>query len=145
MPAPINGYNIGSDTTLVIVSNGQVLAAQILTSFHPRQVAPRMKSVGIDGVNRYRDIEEGWEGDLRYDRADSSLDAYFAAKEAGRYAGQQPPVVYIQETTTNVDGSVSMFQYTGVTMALADAGNRTGDAKVEQHVSWAASRRIQIQ
>lgn len=143
--AGINGYNVGSDTTLMVVSNGAILAAQILTSFHPRQITANLKSVGIDGVNRYRDLEEGWEGDLRYDRADSSLDSYFAAKEAGRYAGQQPPVVYIQETTTNVDGSVSVFQYTGVTMRLEDAGQRGGDAKVDVHVAWRASRRIQIQ
>lgn len=143
--AGVNGYNIGSDTRIRVVSSGVLLASQILTEFHARQIAPRLKSVSIDGKNRYRDIEEGWEGDLRYDRADSVLDDYFAAKEAGRYAGQQPPVVTIVETTTNVDQSVSIFRYEGVTMMMADAGNRTGDAKVDVHVSWAASRRIQIQ
>lgn len=138
-------YNIGSDTVLTIVSNGVVLASQILTQFEPRQIAPRLKSIAINGRNRYRYIEEGWEGDLHYDRADSSLDAYFAAKEAGRYAGRAPPVVTITETTTNVDNSVTIMRYDGVTMMMQTAGRRSGDAIVQPRVTFTAERRVLVQ
>jgi len=140
-----NQYNVGSDTTITMLVNGVPLTSQILTSFNARQITTRLKSVAIDGRNRYRDLEEGWEGDLAFDRADATLDQFFAAKEAARYAGQQPPAVYITETTTNPDGSISKYRYTGVTMRFDDIGQRQGDRKVEERVSWAASRRIRVQ
>lgn len=143
--ATINGYNVGSDTVLTVMSQGQILASQILTHFNAKQMTTRLKSVGIDGVNRYRDLEEGWEGDLQYDRADASLDAFFAAKEAGRYSGLQPPTITITENTTNVDGSVTIMRYDGVTMKFDDIGDRSGDAKVDEKISYACSRRIQVQ
>ena len=141
---PVNGYNIGSDTTLNVIVEGQLLVSQILTSFEARQITTRLKSVGIDGKNRYADLEEGWEGELSYDRGDPALDEFFAAKEAGRYAGLRPPRIHITETTTNVDGSISKYRYEGVTMRLDTIGRRSGDAKVEERVSWACSRRIQV-
>lgn len=138
-------YNIGSDTKLTIVSNGVVLASQILTEFDFQQMTAQLDSTGLDGVNRYDDIEKGWHGTLTYDRADSSIDAYFAAKEAGRYAGQKQPRVYITQNDTNVDGSVSIFRFERVTMTLQDGGRRTGDTKVTQRVAWRASKRVQVQ
>jgi hypothetical protein len=134
-------YNVGSDTTIVITANGTTLVSLILTSFEARQITTRLKSVAITGVNRYRELEEGWEGTLDWDRADSSLDDFFAAKEAGRYAGQEPPVIQFNETTTNPDGSISQFRYTGVTMKFESIGKRSGDAKVDQRVTWTCSRR----
>ena len=139
-----SAYNVGSDTTLNIIVDGVILGSQVLTSFNARQVTTRLKSVGIDGTNRYRDLEEGWEGDFTYDRADPTLDEFFAAKETARYAGIQPPTIFITETTTNVDGSTSKYRYDGVTMRFDDIGARFGDRKVEERISWACSRRIQV-
>jgi hypothetical protein len=141
----VNAYGVGSDTTLTVISNGVILAPAILTSFNAEQIAARLKSVAIDGVNRYRDIEEGWQGNLTCDRADSTLDDYFAAKEAARYNGQLPPIVTITETTVNVDGSISIYRYDGVTMKFDDIGARKGDDKIDQRVSWAASFRVKVQ
>jgi hypothetical protein len=140
----MSGFNVGSDTKLQIVSSGSVVASKILTKFNARQLATKLKSTAITGVNRYRELEEGWEGTLEFDRADSVWDDYFAAKEAARYTGQQPPAVRILETTTNVDGSVSQYRYTGVTMKFDDIGDRSGDKKVDEKVSWTASRRIAV-
>ena len=138
-------YNVGSDTTLTLISDGQILASQILTEFNSKQLTTKLKSVAIDGVNRYRELEEGWEGTFAYDRADSVMDDYFAQKEANRYLGLPPPIATISETTVNaVDQSVSMYRYSGVTMKLDDIGARKGDSKVEQKVSWTASRRITV-
>lgn len=139
-----NQYNVGSDTRLTVIVAGSPLVSQILTSFEARQITTRLKSVQINGRNRYRELEEGWEGSLDYDRADAGLDEFFAAKEAARYAGQLPPTIFITETTTNTDGSISKFRYEGVTLKLDTIGRRSGDAKVEEKISWAASRRIQV-
>lgn len=138
-------YNIGSDTQISFVSNGGLVKATILTSFNAKQMTTRLKSVAIDGVNRYRELEEGWDGTAGYDRADSILDNYFANKEANRYSGIPAPIGTITETTVNAaDGSLSKFRYDGVSMKLDDIGTREGDKKVEQKITWVASRRIQV-
>ena len=137
-------FGIGSDTTLSIISNGAILASTILTEFSAKQDTTLLKSVGLDGRSRRRHLEEGWQGTLAYDRADSSIDDYFAAKEASRYAGRQPPTVTITETTKSPSGAIAKYRYTGVTMKLDDIGSRTGDKKIEQKVSWECERRIKV-
>lgn len=142
---PVNQFNIGSDTTLTIVSDGSILASLILTEFDAKQLAADIDSKGIDGVNRYRFVEEGWEGTFGYDRADSGLDDYFAAKEAARYAGTPAPIATISETTVNSwDLSVVKYRYDGVTMKFDSIGMRKGDSKVEEKVTFKASRRIKV-
>lgn len=142
---PAGQYNIGSDTQVTFVSDGGLVNATIMTSFNARQITTKLKSVGIDGVNRYRELEEGWEGTAGYDRADAVMDDYFASKEAGRYSGLPAPIATVTETTANAsDGSVSKYRYDGVTMKLDDIGARDGDKKVEQKISWTSSRRIKV-
>lgn len=141
----VGQYNIGSDTQLTIISDSVVVAATILTEFNARQLTTDLKSVAIDGVNRYHHLEEGWEGTANYDRADSTMDDYFADKEARRYGGGPAPIATITETTLNaLDGSLTKFRYDGVTMKLDDIGARKGDSKVEQKISWRSSRRIKV-
>jgi hypothetical protein len=141
----VGQYNIGSDSQVTFVSDGGVVNAAILTSFNAKQITTKLKSVGIDGVNRYRELEEGWEGTAGYDRADSVMDDYFANKEANRYSGLPAPIVTITETTTNaLDGSIVKYRYDGTTMKLDDIGARDGDKKVEQKISFTSSRRIKV-
>jgi len=142
---PANGFNIGSDTTISIISAGQVIKSAILTGFEAKQSTILLDSVAIDGVNRYDHVEKGWELAFDYDRADSIFDDYFALKEANRYAGLAPPTLSVTETTTNADMSVVKYRFSGVTLKLDTIGKRTGDAKVEQKVSGMASRRKKVQ
>ena len=141
----VNDFNIGSDTTISLIVNGQILRSDILTSFEAKQLTTALKSKAMDGVTRYDDVEEGWEGTLEFDRADSSMDDFFAAKEAARFSGGPKPGISITETTTNVDGSIVKYRYNRVTLKMDTIGARKGDAKVEQKVSFKASRRIKIQ
>lgn len=138
-------YNIGSDTTLTIIVNGGLLVHQILTSFEARQITTKLKSTAITGVNRYRELPEGWEGTLEYDRGDSQLDDFFAAAEAGRYAGLPPPVITITETTSDPNtGIPAKYRFTEVALKLETIGARSGDKKVEEKISWTASRRKKV-
>lgn len=142
--AGVNDFNVGSDTTISILNNGTIMRSSILTSFEARQITASLKSTAIDGVNRYDEIEQGWEGTLDYDRADSILDDFFAAKEAARYAGNTLPTITITETTVNKDGTVSKFRYPRCALKFDTIGARKGDSKVEERVSWRAGRRIPV-
>lgn len=141
----MQGYNIGSDSVLTILVAGQPVITQILTSFDARQQVAKLKSTAIDGKNRFRNIPQGWEISLEYDRADSVLDDLFADLEAGVYAGLQPPRITITETTTNTDGSIVKYRYEGIALVMDTIGKRAGDTKVEVKISGSASRRIKVQ
>ena len=139
------GYNVGSDTTLTLISNGVILSCSILTEFEARQKTTELNSKALDGINRFRHVEEGWDGTLGWDRSDSTLDDYFAAKEQGRYTGINPPAVSIVETTADANtGLPSKYRYVGVTMKLDTIGRRGGDTKVDMRVSWSCSRREKV-
>lgn len=140
-----NDFNIGSDTTISLIVDGGILRSSILTSFEAKQMTASLDSTGIDGINRFDEVEKGWEGSFDFDRADSIIDDFFAAKEAARYAGVKQPEISITETTTNVDGTVVKYRFNRVALKYDTAGARKGDAKVEAKVSWKASRRVKIQ
>lgn len=140
-----NSFTIGSDTILSIISNGSVLAATILVSFDAKQITADLDSVGMDGANRYRYVERGWDIALEFDRTDATLDDFFAAKEAAQYSGGSPPILSLTETTTNTNGSIVKYRYDGLTLKYDTIGARKGDAKVEPKVSGKASRRVKVQ
>jgi hypothetical protein len=137
-----SGVNIGSDTTVNFLVFGVVVNWQIVTSFEERQLTEKVTSDAITGVVRVRDVERGWEGTFEYDRADPSIESFFAAKEVARFSGGIVPDVQIATTTTNVDQTVSRFQHTGVTMTLETTGPKTGSALQKGRVSWRSSRRL---
>lgn len=135
-------FNIGSDTKLTVLVNGAVLTAQILTKFEAKQRSTSLNSKAIDGVNRNRELPEGWDIDLEWDRGNSVIDDFIASEEAARYAGQPPSDITLMEVTNNPDGSVSRYRYTKCTMKLDTAGERSGDSKVTQKATVVATRRI---
>jgi hypothetical protein len=135
-------FNIGSDTVISIVSNGVIIASSILVSFNAKQKTALLTSKAITGRNRNLHLEEGWEFDFVYDRADGVWDAYFAAKELARYSGQAAPVIVITETTSNPDGSITSLQHGDVTLKFDDIGDRSGDALVKEKISGVSGYRL---
>jgi hypothetical protein len=135
-------WNVGSDSTITILVNGQVLGANILTNFEAKQVTVRTESTAITGKTLADDLEKGWDLDITWDRGDSNIDDYFVRKEAGRYAGQRRLPVSILLKINNPDGSVSRYRFESVTLKLDSIGAFKGDDKVEQKVSGFASRMI---
>jgi hypothetical protein len=139
-----SGFNIGSDTVISFLVGGAVQAWQIGTSFEERQVTEKVTSSAITGTTRVRDVEMSWEGTFEYDRSDSVIEDFFAAKEVARYSGGIVPDVQIATTTTNVDQSISRYQHVGVTMTLETTGPKTGAAVQKGRVSYRSSRRLKI-
>lgn len=137
-----NQYSVGSDAKLTIMANGVPVRATLLVDFQAKQETADLESIGIDGVTRYRSLEKGWSIDLTFDRGDSIIDDFFAAKEAARYAGQAPPHVTITQTINNPNGTISRYRFEGVALKFDDAGTWAGDKTVQQKVSGKASRRV---
>lgn len=142
---PFNDFSVGKDVVLdVITASGPLSLPVTTTGFEAKPLYNRIKSVALDGRNREAAIPTGWEGTITLDRRDSAIDDFFAAQEAGYYAGQNVLTGTITETITEASGAISQFQYVGVSLRFDEAGNKTGDNKIEQKVGFFASQRLKV-
>lgn len=139
--------NIGKDVLLdITLPNNQVLQVSYITAFTAKQNTKELDSKGLDGINRLSSLPDTWSGDFSVDRANSNLDDYFAAVEAGYYSNNGVlNAVRITETISEANGVITQYRYDGVALSYTDAGNYAGDAYVKQKISWKASKRIKVQ
>lgn len=141
---PQNGFNVGRDVGLTIVTGSGPLTLNLITGFQSKQETTETNIKGIDGATRFVRFINGWTGGFTLERQDATLDRYFAQIEANFYAGINETPVTLTETITEVDGSVSQFRYLGVLLKYDDAGEYRGDATVKQTMSFVATMRKQI-
>lgn len=142
---PANGFTVGKDVSIVIVTPSGDFTLPITTkSFDKKPSYNTQIGVYIGGEALGFNAPTGWNLTFQVDRSSSLVDDFFAAQEAGYFAGHDQLTGTITETITEVNGSVSQFRYTKVILKLDDAGNYVGDAKVNQTISAFASRRIKV-
>ncbi|MHB1023336.1 MAG: hypothetical protein ACYC0Z_13095 [Acidobacteriaceae bacterium] len=140
---PQNGLNIGKDYRFDFYTAQGNIVLPTLLKFTAKKVNQKMTIKPITGAPIQLVFEDGgWEGSFEVSRMDSSLDDYFAAREAAYYAGANIPAGYIQETISEVDGSISTYQFQGVVLLYEDAGDIEAEKDVIQRVSFVASTRI---
>jgi len=141
---PTNAFNVGRDVSLDIIDPVQgPLRFGLRTGFDGKPQYKKLESHALDGIPRFAAIPAGHQITFMFDRADSRIDAYFASQEAAYFAGAVLPNVTITETITEVDGSVTRWKYTGVSLTLEDAGTWKGDAITTQSISAMASKKVQ--
>lgn len=141
---PANGFNIGKDVQLDIITPAGVLRASIRTDFTSKQDTTSLDVKGADGINRFAEIPAGWSGSFTFERADSRMDDYFAQSESDYYAGVASGTVSITETTQEVSGAITQFRYTGVVLKYEDAGGKASDKTITTKVSFKASKRLKV-
>lgn len=141
---PINGFTVGRDATLTIVTASGPLNLNLVTGFSSRQDSQETRVKGLDGVTRHVRFYDGWSGSFSVERADSVVDDYFAQLESNYYAGLNEQPATITETITEVNGSVTQYRYLNVLLKLDDAGSFAGDATVKQRLSFVSARRQKV-
>lgn len=141
---PINGFSTGRDATLTIVTASGPLNLNLITNFQSSMDSQEIKVKGMDGITRHARFFDGWRGSFSIERADSTVDDYFAQLEANYYAGINEQPATITETITEVSGTVTQYRYLQVLLKLDDAGGWAGDQTVKQKLSFVAARRIKI-
>ncbi|KAF1003115.1 MAG: hypothetical protein GAK28_04916 [Luteibacter sp.] len=142
---PANGFTVGKDIALTIVTSTGILALPVTTtSFDSKPQYNKVRGVCLDGVNRGFNAPTGWDLAFQLDRSSSVVDDFFAQQEAGYFAGLDTLTGSVTETITEANGAVTQYRYTGVILALDDAGKFTGDAKVGQTISAFASRKLKV-
>ncbi|MGH8220886.1 MAG: hypothetical protein ACREUT_20315 [Steroidobacteraceae bacterium] len=141
---PLNGYSIGRDLTLNVVTANGVLQITGLTSFKAKQETTEETIKRLDGVIDRLRFYEGWTGTFMLERRDSTVDRYFCQLESDFFSGLTEGEVTITETITERNGALSQFRYRRVLLKLDDAGAWEGDKSVKRTMSFIASRKLVI-
>jgi hypothetical protein len=141
---PINGFSLGRDLTFTLVGPSGTLIIPGVTDYSAKPVFTKLKHKAIDGSTQQAAIPDGWEISIKLDRQDPTLDNFFAGLEASYFAGQNISNGTCSENIQEVDGSVSKFQYTNVSLSYDNAGDYKGDSFVPQALSGMASRRTKL-
>jgi len=143
---PVNNFTIGKDISLVINSgsNGRLDVSAGITDFTADPQTTELSSKNLNGVKKFAIIHDGWKGSFKIDRFNPILDNFWAVVEAAYYSGVNQLAGTIYETITEADGSVTQWRYTGVILKLEKAGDFGGDKKVEQSMSFMASKRNKV-
>lgn len=140
----LTAFSIGRDTQLVIMGpNGRVDLTHV-TGFESRQITNSVRISRLDGVQLGTELPKGWEGSFEVERGTSVLDDFVVSIEQNYYNGiaTQPSTMY--QYITELDGSVSTYQFDGVVFKLTNAGSWKGEASVRQKLDFYASRKRRI-
>ena len=140
----LTAFSIGRDTQLVIMGpSGRVDLAHV-TGFDSRQVTSSVRVSRLDGTQLGTELPKGWEGSFEVERGTSTLDDFIAALEQNYFNGvtSQPSTMY--QYITELDGSVSTYQFNGVVFKLSNAGTWKGDASVKQKLDFYATQKQRI-
>jgi hypothetical protein len=141
---PANNFSVGRDVSIVINGpNGQITLNGI-TEFSAKPATTTLKSKPLSGIPQFAYIPDGWELSFKLDRMDTGADNFWAAYEAGYYNGNNQAAGTVNETIQEANGSISQWRYTGFVMKLDNAGDFSGDKKVEQSLSGMASQKISV-
>lgn len=142
----VNNFTTGRDVSVQIntPSGPLLIPATAILDFDANPETTELKSKGIDGVSRHGVIPDSWKGSITIDRLDQSLDNWWARFEEDYFANRRTGMATIIERIQEQDGTVSTWRYEGVCLKLDKAGSYAADKKVEQSLSFMASRRVRV-
>jgi hypothetical protein len=140
----LTAFSIGRDTQLVVMGpNGRVDLSHV-TGFESRQITNPIRVSRLDGTQLAAELPKGWEGSFDVERGTSVLDDFISGLEQNYYNGASVSSGTMYQYITEVDSSVSTYQFDGVVFKLASAGAWKGDASVKQKLEFYATRKRRI-
>ena len=140
-----NDFNIGKQCSAVIIGPFGRLDLALITEFMAKQVVDKVKVKPLNGPPIEKHLPGGWEGGFKLDRANSAADDFIALVESGYWAGtSNVPVCTLFQYVTELNGSLSTYQFDGVALHLSDAGSYKANEAVKQSVDFFASTRKRV-
>lgn len=144
---PSNNMNIGRDCQVVIIhplAPGGRLDLQHVTGFDAKNAMATAVSDRLDGKVLTAYLPKNWSGTFHIDRGNAVADQFNDALEAAYFNGVNVPFGQVYQYITEVDGSVSAYQFDDCSFMLGDPGSWKNDALVKQTLTFAASRRRKV-
>ena len=129
---PINSFSIGRDCQLVVMGPQGRVDLTYVTGFESRQMTQSVRLDRLDGVQMGAELPRGW------------TDDFIAAAEQIFLTQGSLPAGTVYQYVTEVDGSTSTYEYSGVVFKLVNAGTWRGDASVKQKLEFFATQRQRI-
>ena len=140
----LTAFSIGRDTQLVVMGpNGRVDLSHV-TGFESRQITNPIRVSRLDGTQLAAELPKGWEGTFDVERGTSALDDFISVLEQNYYNGASVSSGTMYQYITEVDSSISTYQFDGVVFKLASAGTWKGDSSVKQKLEFYATRKRRI-
>jgi hypothetical protein len=140
----ISVFSVGRDTQLVVIGpSGRIDLAHV-TAFDSRQVTQSVRVNRLDGNQMGMELPKGWEGSFELERGDSVVEDFIATTEQDYFNGSVSSTSAMYQYVSEVDGSVSTYQYESVVFHLSNAGQWRGDLAVKQKLDFFASRRMRM-
>jgi hypothetical protein len=140
----LTAFSIGRDTQLVVMGPYGRVDLTHATGFENRQITSPIRVSRLDGTHLAAELPRGWEGSFEVERGTSALDDFISAIEQNYYNGAAAAAGSMYQYITEVDGSVSTYQFDGVVFKLASAGSWKGDSSVKQKLEFYATRKRRI-
>ncbi|MFX8844608.1 hypothetical protein ABTM93_19195, partial [Acinetobacter baumannii] len=82
---PNNGFSVGRDVSLAIVTSAGPLRLSLITNFNSKPLTKEQSIKGLDGITRFVRFPDGWQGGFDVERQDSTVDDYFGQLEANYF------------------------------------------------------------
>ena len=140
----LTAFSIGRDTQLIVIGpNGRIDLSHV-TAFESRQITSPVRISRLDGKQLGAELPKGWEGSFEVERGTSALDDFISSSEQTFYNGGGIPTGTMYQYITEIDSSVSTYQFDDVVFKLSNAGHWKGDSSVKQKLEFYATRKRRI-
>lgn len=146
MPLSVQGFNIGTDISVVIQdSSGDIIYATDLgqlMDFDAEAEDIELKIVPISngGVPIIQDIPAGWRGSLMFTRVNGAFNQFRIDTENAFFDSGLIQQFTIQCSVLNRDLSVDEYQFIGVQFVKPRFGNFRADKEVDMRMDFRAAR-----
>lgn len=148
---PANSFSTGRDCQLVVIgpsgASGQAgtrVDLTHVTGFESRQLTHPIRIDRLDGTQLAAELPKGWDGHFDIERGSSAADDFINELEQAWLVDGLLEGGTLYQYVTEVDGSVSTFQFNGAVFKMSSAGQWKGDASVRQRLEFFASSRTRV-
>src|ERR1700748_2541099 len=140
----LTAFSIGRDTQLVVMGPSGRVDLSHVTGFESHQITTPVRVSRLDGTHLAAELPKGWEGSFEVERGTPAVDDFISAIEQNYFNGGGGDAGTMYQYISEVDSSVSTYQFDGVVFKLATAGMWKGDSSVKQKLEFYATRKRRI-
>ena len=139
-----NTYTIGRNCSVILLWNGVRVDLRDVTGFSANQEVKHQRADPLNSTPVEFTTPSGWRGQFQVDRGNSAVDDLIASIESSFWTSGLIGSGTIYQYVTEPDGSLSTYEFVGVSLILSSAGNFQADSIVKQSIGFFASQRVKI-
>ena len=137
-------YTIGRNCQLVLLWNGTRVDVSDVTGFNASKEVKHQRADPLNSTPVEFTTPSGWRGEFLVDRGNSAVDDLIAAIESAFWSNGTINSGTIYQYVTEPDGSLSTYEFIGVSLVLTSAGSYQADIIVKQKIGFFASQRVKL-